>query len=156
MELYDYRVALDKLTQIAKKEGYKTFFNYDNTSYISWKPETLNSPYEIRIEKGLGVESKVYILLHEMGHHFLRKDWKKFEKEFPIVAHADYVHFTKKTSHLNRSVKYKVSSLEEEYKAWEQGYRLGIKLGIEIDTNKWERFKSKCLMDYMQYYVNKK
>jgi hypothetical protein len=157
MGRYNYTKALDKLTQWAYKEGYKTVtFDHNDISYIDWQTRTLNTPYEIRIQGKYPIEIKVYILLHELGHHILRKDWDEFTRVLPISAYAEHVHFFLNDGKYKRRVQYKVSCMEEEFKAWDEGYKLAGSLEIRINEKKWHDLKSKCLMGYMRYYSTKK
>lgn len=156
MGRYNYTKALDRLTKWAEREGYEVIFDHDDVSEIEWGIDTLNFPNIIKIEKTQPIELKVYLLLHELGHHILRKDWGKFEEEFPIIAHAEHVHFYHKDMKYKRRVIYNVSCVEEEFRAWDEGYKLGKKLDIRINYIKWCEFKSKCLLEYMRYYSNKK
>ena len=95
---------------------------------------------EINICSRKGIEKKLYGLLHECGHALIRRDWTKFESEYP--AHA--------TAELDRrkmkSDKYKVSLVEEEVEAWKRGRRLAKRLGIYVDDYKFNKLKTKCLM----------
>lgn len=157
MGRYNYTRALDKLTHWGHNEGYeKIIFDHNDVSYIDWKTKTLNTPLEIKIQGKYPIEIKVYILLHELGHHILRKDWDEFKRVLPISAHAEHVHFFKKDLKYKRRLKYNVSCMEEEFKAWDEGYKLASILDIRIDDKKWQDFKSKCLMSYMRYYSKKK
>ena len=130
--------------------------DHHDISYIDWKLKTLNEPSVIRIEGKYPVEIKVYLLLHELGHHQLRKDWSKFKKTLPVAAHAEHIHFVKKVGKYKRRVTYTVSCMEEEFKAWDEGFKLAMKLGIKINDTKWNALKSKCLISYMRYYATKK
>jgi hypothetical protein len=42
--------------------------------------------------------------------------------------------------------------MEEEFRAWEEGYKLAGRLKLKIDEGEWFRLKSGCLMSYMKYY----
>jgi len=95
-------------------------------------------------------------MLHELGHHELRKDWKKFTNKFPASAYAEEVHLTTRDKKYKRRDSYVVASLEEEFCAWDEGLRLGKKLGIRINIEKWIDFKSKCLKSYIIYFANLK
>jgi len=156
MGRYNYTKALEKLTQWGKSEGYKISFNHNDISYIKWKKRSLNEPTEIRIEGKYSNELKTYLLLHELGHHQLRKDWGLFEKELPVTAKAEYIHLFENISKYKRRKDYYVSSMEEEFKAWEEGKKLAEELGIRINEVKWNDFKTECLMSYMRYYSKKK
>lgn len=156
---YSYKKALEVVSSWAKKEGYKDVtFGYHDVSYIDWdkRDGDLNIPKEIKIQGGYSYEISTYILLHELGHHQLRKNWDKFKSVLPMAAFAEYKHYNKKDPRYQRRVSYTVSSMEEEFKAWEEGYKLGVKLGIKIDDKKWDTFKCKCLMSYMRFFGSPK
>ena len=156
MARYSYKKALTILTEWAYKEGYTDIsFDHNDVSYIDWANKSLNTPSVIRIEGKYPIEIKVYLLLHELGHHQLRKDWDKFTKVLPILANAEHASLYKKDRNLKRVLAYDVSCLEEEFKAWEEGYKLGMLLGIKINDKKWHDFRSKCLMAYIRYYGKK-
>lgn len=156
MGRYNYTEALERLSYWAEQEGYKIEFDHDDISYINWKRNTLNWPRVIKIETKLSIELKVYVLLHELGHHQLRKDWSLFERELPILANAESIHLYEKVLKYKRRVDYIVSSMEEEFKAWDEGYKLGNLLGIRINEKKWHNIRTKCLFGYMKYYSEKK
>jgi len=154
---YSYTKALEVIKNWALKEGYETIsFNHNDISYIDWETKTLNTPRVIKIEGKYPIETKVYLLLHELGHHQLRKDWIKFKKTLPIVAFAEHIHIFKNVGKYKRRVTYSVSCMEEEFKAWEEGAKLAEKLGVKINMKKWNELKTKCLISYMRYYGAKK
>lgn len=157
MGRYSYTRALATLTEWAIKEGYKDItLDYHDVSQIDWQKNTLNIPKDIKIEGKYPIEMKVYFFLHELGHHQLRKDWTKFKKTLPASAHAEHFHFYRKVGKYKRRVTYTVSCMEEEFKAWEEGFKLAEKLGIRINMEKWTTLKAKCLISYMRYYGSKK
>lgn len=157
MGRYNYTNALARLTEWAIKEGYTDItFDHHDISYIDWEKDSLNVPKVIRIQGKYSVEMKVYLLLHELGHHQLRKDWDKFKRTIPVTAHAEQLHFVRKVGKFKRRVTYTVACMEEEFKAWDEGYKLAEKLGIRINLEKWSGFKAKCLLSYMRYYGTKK
>ena len=102
---------------------------------------------EINICSRKGIEKKLYGLLHECGHALIRENWTKFQKEFPAHAACGY------DRRKNRTDGYRVSLVEEEYEAWKRGKRLAKRLGIQIDEERFEKHKTKCLMSYMHWAV---
>ena len=156
MGIYDYTSDLELVVSYAKSLGFDVYFNHDDISYIDWRGGSLNEPSEIYIESGFTQEEVVYLLLHELGHHELRKDWETYRKVLPISAHAEYMYLREKVGKYKRRVSYKVSSMEEEFKAWEEGYWLGVELGVRIDDEKWNIFRVKFLWEYMCHFVGKK
>lgn len=152
---YSYKKALGVITEWAEKEGYEITFDHTDVSQIDWERNSLNIPYKIKIQGDYSIEFKVYLLLHELGHHQLRKDWDRFTKKLPNAANAEIEHFNTNDKKYKRRLTYTVACMEEEFKAWEEGFKLGEKLGIKINYNKWDNFKAKCLMSYMRYYGSK-
>jgi|688.fasta_scaffold599278_2 hypothetical protein len=145
MKHYNYNKALNKLKEWAFNEGYKKIsFNHNNTSYTSWKSNTINSPNIIKIEGKYSLENKTYLLLHELGHYILRKDYETYGKMFP-----------EQLSESKRNKSYYVSCVKEEFMAWDEGFKLGKSLKIKINKNKWIKLKSKCIMEYFKYYSKK-
>lgn len=155
---YSYTKALETVKKWALKEGYEAITFNHHESYIDWYRENRQSniPKVIKIEGKYPIESKVYLLLHELGHHQLRKDWAKFKKTLPIVAFAEHIHIFRNVGKYKRRITYSISCVEEEFKAWEEGYKLAQKLGVKINLKKWNDLKSKCLMTYVRHYGSKK
>src|ERR1035437_7881010 len=152
MGRYSYTNALERLSEWATKQGYSDItLDYHNTSRIDWG-NGMNTPQSIRIEGRYPIETKVYLFLHELGHHQLRKNWTKFKKTIPVAAHAEHLHFYRNVGKYKRRVTYSVSCMEEEFKAWDEGQKLAEKLGIKINMSKWSALKAKCLISYMRYY----
>ena len=143
MGRYNYTRALERLTLWANREGYEVYFDHHDISEINWERDTLNWPKLIRIEANQPIEMKVYILLHELGHHILRKDWNRFKEVLPVLAKAEHVHFYHSDGKFKRRVDYNVSCVEEEFKAWDEGYKLGKRLDIRINDKKRNEFRSK-------------
>lgn len=151
---YSYKRALEQLTDYAYGEGYKNVvLNHKGVSYMDWKPRTLNEPTSIYIEGSQTLENKTYLFLHELGHHELRKDWRKFKKKLPVTAYAEQRKVDNGDLKYTRRNSYKVASLEEEFLAWEEGLKLGHKLGIRINMDRFIELKSKCLISYVNYYA---
>ena len=149
----DYKKILEILKQWAVNQGYKKItFKHNGISYISWKKKSLNKPNIIKIEGKYDDEIKTYLLLHELGHHQLRKNWSTYKETLPVVAMAEYKQIIKKDNKYRRRTSYYVGCVEEEFKAWDEGYKLSKEFNIKINEKKWNNLKSKCLMGYLRYY----
>jgi hypothetical protein len=155
MARYSYKKALGILVDYANAEGYSVNLDSGDISVIMWHRRTLNWPNEIRIEGKYSNEYKVYLLLHELGHHILRRDWGKFSLVLPIAAYAESKYLEDRDMRYKRRVTYDVSCVEEEFKAWDEGYKLANRLGIRINEGRWLEFKSRCLMSHIRYYSKK-
>lgn len=154
---YSYKKALDVLTEYSYSEGYvEVSLNHDNISIINWKLRSINEPKKISIQSGHTAEVQVYLFLHELGHHELRKDWDHFSELFPIVAKAENHKSRSYERKYRRRHEYFVDSLAEEYTAWDEGLVLAESLGIPIRVERWNRLRTKCLLGYIRYYGNLK
>lgn len=151
---YSYKKALEQLKRYALHEGYKkVVLNHNDVSNITWDGLSLNEPEGIYIEGNHPIEIKTYLFLHELGHHILRRNWDKFKDKFPIQAYAEQVSIRKNDKKYLRRTSYVVSSLEEEFTAWEEGYKLANRLGIKVNKDKWNDLKTRCMRTYINYYA---
>ena len=146
---HDYKKHLQTLIQYVGAQGFKVNLDFEDISNIIW--DDLNRPDSINIESGHTDEEMVYIMLHEIGHNELRKSWKRYQKTFPIVSHAESVPEKK----YRRRIGYYVSCLEEEFVAWNKGLVIAKKLDIPIREDEWVKLKNKCLMGYIRYFGKK-
>lgn len=146
-----YEAYLSILIDFAISEGFKAVeLDYKGISDIQWSKYGIYVPKLIRIQGGHTAEIQVYFLLHELGHHLLRCDWVEFAKNFPITHYAE-----NNGVKYRRRISYLVASVEEEYKAWDEGLKLAERLGIPVCSEKWEKLRSKCLMGYIRFYGSK-
>jgi hypothetical protein len=157
MGRYNYTKALDMLVDWGYCEGIEDIrLDHNDISYIDWERKSLNYPKVIKIEGKYTKEIQVYLMLHELGHYLIRKDWEKFGKVLPISYQAENTKFFENDNRLLRRTSYIVSSLEEEYLAWDEGKKLGKRMGIRINEERWNEFRSGCLMSYIRYYGKKR
>ena len=142
---------LNRLIEYASSEGYEIDLEYTGVSCIKFSKDTLNSPWVIRLQKAC-YETRLYYLLHELGHHELRKDWLRFSELFPDISYAEEMSLLTSSRKYFRRRSYKVSSMEEEFKAWDEGLLLSKRLGLLIDINRYRLLRESCLMLYIRYY----
>jgi len=100
---------------------------------------------QITICSRMGIEKRLYALLHECGHALIRENWTKFAKEY--AAHAECGFDGRKA----RTNQYKISTIEEEVEAWKRGRRIAGRLGIELDEERFNEHKAECLMSYVAW-----
>lgn len=145
---YSYKKDLVKLIEWVKINlSCDVILNHDDASCVIFDEDA--KPKKIFIENSFSNEKKIFLLLHEIGHCMLRLDWGYFSLVLGYLHEFE----SGKISRVNK-INYYVSCLEEEYKAWEIGYTMGLALGVNINIVKWDSFKSKCIMGYMLYYSN--
>lgn len=145
---YSYTQALVQLKLFAELQGFEVDLKHSGVSQVSWKSRTVNTPYMLLIEGSQPVELRVYVMLHELGHHELRKDWVRFGVLLPVSHEAERLPRSK----LRRRQSYFVAGLEEEYMAWDEGLLLAERFGIRVNRQKWDEFRSRCLMSYIKFY----
>jgi len=142
-----------KLERVEMNDGFNRVSDYISSKYgfsVRLCPDTPGGVCcfvnkEVVVNSSLGIEKRLYVLLHEIGHILIRWNWKKFEKEF--AAHAGHFADGRKS----RSKKFRVSTLEEEFEAWKRGKRIASKLSVRIDEEKFNKFKCECLMSYVNW-----
>jgi hypothetical protein len=154
---YSYKTALETLRNYALKQGFEDVILEYSGAYMEWEDKNRYIPLKLYVPSGYTNEIRVYYMLHELGHHELRKNWEKFEQRLPAIAKAEKA-VIKKYKKYKRRDSFHVSSLEEEFLAWEEGLKLGLKLGVKIKMEKWMKLKVSSLKTYIKYYgtLNKK
>jgi hypothetical protein len=151
---YSYKKAREILAEYAYSEGFLevTFDHNDVSTLATSHLDPIYAPRRIKIEGGYSYEFQTYLMLHELGHHELRKDWDMFKEDFPIIARAEAFRSKGYSRNFRRRKEYFVACFEEEYKAWEMGMVLAAQHGIPINFHRWNELKTQCLFAYMQYY----
>lgn len=86
------------------------------------------------------MEVKTYIALHEAGHVLIHQSPGKLNLLPPIRREEEGL--TKEE---------KVRVVLEEAEAWKRGHKLGCRLGIKINEERWEREMSDALTKYMEW-----
>jgi len=115
-------------------KGIAVAFGQDENNSYGNKLITINTRQNLRYQ--------LHTLLHEAGHALLRNNKKKYEKSFSM--------YSKRKS----SKSYKLGVLKEEIMAWEQGYKLALKLGIVLNEGWWKKHSEKCIYDYVGWVVD--
>ena len=59
----------------------------------------------------------------------------------------------KATKRQEKTKKYKISVIGEEYEAWRRGRKLAKRLNIEVDKNKFDLVMTRNLMTYFKWAV---
>ena len=83
----------------------------------------------------------IYSLLHECGH-IIVSDKKSYNKNYKILnkGYLDGRH--------TKGLLYKYKQLREEIQAWEKGFKLSKKLGINIKKEDYDKYASICFNTY--------
>jgi hypothetical protein len=139
----DWKQYVKILRTHIKGLGYNLFFiRPDKGCRSIYQNEVDFINKTIKISDNHCFEYKVYVILHEIGHIILNKNKDNFSK----TCGYGQEYFGSRTN------TNKLSVIEEEFKAWETGFKLSKKLKFKIDRRRFEIFKSTCLVSYIIKY----
>jgi hypothetical protein len=123
-----YIEEYSKLKEFAKNLGYIVVDSDCDSWDYSSKTISNNSRRTL--------ENRVIYLAHECGHAKLYLDRKNiYTSLFP--------------GFLQKGINNKVSALEQEVLAWDEGLKIIKNLNIKININNFAKIKTKCLKDYI-------
>jgi hypothetical protein len=93
-------------------------------------------------------EKQLYMLLHECGHHLIGFDEgdERFGKGYPFVEDPKY----------NTTFQHRFACFEEEIEAWNRGWRLGKRLGLELPREDFDKVRLDCLRSYTRWINGRK
>ena len=89
-------------------------------------------------------EIQLFYILHECGHFLVEECGSARIKET-----ASYEE--NKPKHLSKLIKVKI--IEEELEAWWRGSKLAERLHINLDQQKFDEEKAKCIISYMKWFI---
>jgi len=133
---------LKKVFSWLNNKGYEVIFHNDSDSVIF-------SDRKIFIDKRSNLENQLYSILHECGHILQHQNKSIFNKSFK------YQHVAENDKRKARSYAYRLSVLEEEIDAWKRGKKLAKRLNIKLDEIKFEKYKAKYTMTYVNWAASK-
>ena len=133
---------LKKIFSWLENKGYEIVFHNDSDSVVF-------SDKKMFIDKRSSLENQLYSALHECGHILQHQNKPMYNKSFK------YQHVAENDRRKERSYAYRISVLEEELDAWKRGKKLAKRIGIEIDEIKFEKYKAKYSMSYVDWAASK-
>lgn len=144
--------SIHTLIKYAEKLGYRVQRN-SRYSEVLWHPShPHNKPLSIGLRRQKNPAYEVYDMLHELGHHEIRKSWKDYRKEYPITVHAEKMHYVYGIYKYKRRIGYKLEEVREEFAAWDLGLKIARRKGVEIDLVDYRRYAYKNLMSYVRFH----
>ena len=138
----NWKEQTKKLVDYSNNNGYQFTFKKEKQGISSICFET----NDIIIQSSYTKEKQFYLLLHELGHHLVLSDSKKYKKGIGYVLDNFSI-----TSMVSRT-----AEIEEEFEAWKAGYDLAKELKLKIRRDSFERFKAKLLSTYFIWAVRAK
>ena len=124
---------LKKIKNWIENNGYKLKMgNVDQVDY---------NKFEITINPRQTKTNLIFSALHECGH-IIVSDKKSYNKNYKILnkGYLDGRH--------TKGLLYKYKQLREEIQAWEKGFKLSKKLGININKEDYDKYASVCFNTY--------
>lgn len=142
---------LYEVVKYAEKLGFQVERN-STISEVTWQAGIpLNKPKKIRLQSRSRAELEMFDLLHELGHHFLRKQWKSYVKRYPTTSAAEFTRGEERHN-LTRRVAYKLELIREEYDAWDMGVEIASKLGIKLDKEAYNYHANRNIGSYVKEF----
>ena len=138
----NWKEQTKKLVDYSNNNGYQVVFKKEKQGISSICFET----NKITIQSSYTKEKQFYLLLHELGHHLILLDTKKYKHGIGYVLGNFSI-----TSMVSRT-----AEIEEEFEAWKAGYDLAKELKLKIRRDSFERFKAKLLSTYFVWAVRDK
>ena len=94
------------------------------------------------ISSRLSPLGQVVVLLHECGHHLCggADHHDRFGMGYPQTEPA-----VKRTFH------HRMSCLEEEIEAWHRGWKLAVRLGLNVSREDFDKVRLDCLKSYVRW-----
>ena len=97
----------------------------------------------IKISGRIRPMSQLHFLLHECGHHLIgdRDKRERFGMGYNQVDHPN----------IKRTFHHRVDIVDEEFEAWQRGWKLAQRLGLRISKVDYDRTRVEMLRTYMKW-----
>ena len=144
---------IDKAITYAKSLGFAVIPDRDESQVVWRVGYPHNKPHFIGLAKRKDSTKQLYDLLHELGHHEIRKDWRAYKASYPMTAEMERQVYTKGKSYPHtRRISYRLEEVREEFQAWDMGLKIARELGIRVDISRYRDYAAKNLMTYVRYH----
>ena len=140
----------DKLIKYAEDLGFviQTTKGISEINW-SWHNRKRNKPSYIDVDVTRKPMHQYYELLHELGHHELRCDWKVYKTNYPAQHLA--IMMDRHSKYRSR-VGFGIESLQEEFDAWTAGLVIADRLGLAVNRPAYKAYSKTLLSSYVKYY----
>lgn len=105
----------------------------------------------IHINSACHPETKFYTLLHEVGHIIVRKDWKRFSKNYPNYLDGPDIGVDGRRE---KRKSYRIGVIAEEIEAWKRGRSFAERHDLYIDVYKFDHDANNALMTYIEWVAD--
>lgn len=138
----DWKAQINKVSNFCKKKDFVVKFlecKY-GCSHVSFEDR------EIYIHNRCTPERMFYCLLHELGHVLIH------ENQYSYSQNLGFAHNNFSKQSLTR----KIAEVEEEFHAWQIGYKKAKHMRLKINKVEYEKFKASYLSTYMEWAIDRK
>ena len=125
-----------KLTEWLDNQGFSLKLYTDAPDEVRWHPRK-----EVHINTRNGMEKRLHVFLHECGHILVCNN--SYDRSIMLSSTTD--------GRCTRGRAHAIARIGEEYEAWKRGERLANRLNITINAQKFDKFKTQCLMSYVNW-----
>ena len=131
-----FHEGFDRVVEWLDKRGYEVYIGTDVEDSVWYANK------RIYINSRQHIQNRLYALLHECGH-ILVNDNRDRVYELSYQATGE--------GRVRPSKQKRVAILAEEFEAWKRGERLADRLGIEINTEKYDQERTRAIMSYIEW-----
>lgn len=100
---------------------------------------------DINVKNAKSLRTILFSLLHECGHFLIGDTNKRFRKGYNVYN----------ISAVRNLSTHRVAVLDEEFEAWERGWRLGTRLGLKICRDAYERVRANHIVTYCKFVTRR-
>lgn len=136
-----YIDALDKVIRWCDSK--RLIVNFQWRAADSYCPDSK----VITINKGSTPRIQLQVLLHECGHYLIGRPKSRDRYSMGYIA------LKGSNPKLQRSLSHRIDVLDEEYEAWERGWKLGMRLGAlhKMDRPSYNQIKVRMIKGYIKW-----
>jgi hypothetical protein len=128
------------------KKIFVNFFPTDQENYS-------NSLRRIQVNSDSSLESQMFTLLHECGHHLIFESAVRDPQLY--IERFSRGYYSQLSEEIISTYGRKISIIAEEIEAWVRGFNLSKRLDLKIDYVRFEEYKNRCLESYVKWGLEK-
>lgn len=140
LQLDDFHVScLEKIVNWCVTRGVQVVFDNQANGTFDFEAKRIN------VNQKLSPEKQVYVILHECGHFLIsdRSATDRFGRGYVSVTDIE------------KNLVHRIDVVDEELEAWHRGWRLGQRLKLNLNFNKYIQVRSEYILSYL-FWATKK
>jgi len=124
-------------------------WGYDVIAYTKAQEHVdIGGDKTIHINSSCHPETRFYTLLHEVGHILVRRDWKRFSRDYPNYLDSPYIAVDGRRE---KRKSYRIGLIAEEIEAWKRGRNFAQRRKLYVDPLKYDFDANAALMSYINW-----